>query len=518
MRIKTVRLTKFKRFDDLTIDLGDQPAKVVALVGPNGCGKSSVFDAFEQLLQNHVGVNTVMEPWFYSKSWFDVENPVQNFNKHEAIVAAAVGDTPFNQKSFYVRSAYRFTPRLQISAIQSKGDPITDSQRPGSSSALDQRLQNNYERLHGRLVASFYEGKKTGDVVRNELVGDINTRLGKVLDIRISNLGEVVSGKGQLYFEKGSSKDFPYENLSAGEKEVVDLIIDLEVKRHSFDDTVFCIDEPELHLNTAIQRKLLTQLADLIPDNCQLWVATHSIGFLRALQQDLAEESQVLDFSEKEYFQGEHVIRPMKPTRANWKRIFGTALEDLTGLLAPEKIIYCEGRPDPAPNGDEQGLDAIIYNQVFESTHPEALFISSGGGGEMIKHSALAMKVLGKAFSDVELFLLKDLDQNTPADRQAFLAAAPENRMLRRLEIENYLFDAELLSAYCQANGIPFDQKEYSTLVTNIVSQDLKAGQTIQRLRQMCGFLGNNTAFKLELAKYISPAMAVCTDLEGSIF
>ncbi|MGA3052199.1 MAG: AAA family ATPase [Chitinispirillaceae bacterium] len=47
MRIKKVILKEFKRFDDLTIDLGENPKKIVALVGPNGCGKSSIFDAFE---------------------------------------------------------------------------------------------------------------------------------------------------------------------------------------------------------------------------------------------------------------------------------------------------------------------------------------------------------------------------------------------------------------------------------------------------------------------------------------
>ncbi len=52
MRIKKIHLrNNFKRFKDLTIELGENPRKIIALVGGNGCGKSSVFDGM-MLLQN----------------------------------------------------------------------------------------------------------------------------------------------------------------------------------------------------------------------------------------------------------------------------------------------------------------------------------------------------------------------------------------------------------------------------------------------------------------------------------
>ncbi|MBL0643888.1 AAA family ATPase [Aeromonas veronii] len=45
MKIKKLQLKNgYKRFFDLTIDLGDKPKRIIALVGPNGCGKSSVLD------------------------------------------------------------------------------------------------------------------------------------------------------------------------------------------------------------------------------------------------------------------------------------------------------------------------------------------------------------------------------------------------------------------------------------------------------------------------------------------
>lgn len=51
MNVTRLRLENFKRFTDLTIDLSPFAGapKLVLLIGANGSGKSSVFDAFEYL-------------------------------------------------------------------------------------------------------------------------------------------------------------------------------------------------------------------------------------------------------------------------------------------------------------------------------------------------------------------------------------------------------------------------------------------------------------------------------------
>ena len=46
MKIKEIRINNFKRFTDLTITGIPETAKLVVLVGPNGCGKTSLFEAF----------------------------------------------------------------------------------------------------------------------------------------------------------------------------------------------------------------------------------------------------------------------------------------------------------------------------------------------------------------------------------------------------------------------------------------------------------------------------------------
>ena len=520
MKIKQMRLKSFKRFDDVTIDLGDRDVRIVALVGPNGCGKSSIFDAFEEKLKDVKGATGSEPAWFFNKLSFH-SDPIQRsevYNKHQAIQITFDNDKQsVTKKSFHIRSAYRFTSSLNVSTIQSQAPILDDPRRPYSSVAIDSRLQENYERLLGLVYDEFESGKKTGDQVRMELLKRINVLLEEVLEARVVSIGNVRTGKGQLYFDKADAKNFPYQNLSSGEKEVIDIVVDLVVRSDEFNDTIYCIDEPELHLNTAIQRKLLIAIEKLIPANCQLWIATHSIGFLRAMQDELADKCAVLDFSEKNYFQGTHTIKPIEPTRAHWQRIFSTALDDLVGLVAPKRIIYCEGRSDPTPIGDEQGLDATVYNEVFAKKYPSTLFISSGGKLEVKANASVALKILGKAFFGVELLLLNDRDTRTNEEREDWLST-PRNRMLNRREVENYIFDFDVLKAYCASRGRVLDRVRYDAIVTDVAMQDLKAGHTTATLKELCGDAAvSNAKFKLALAPHILGTRAF-DELEAAIF
>jgi ATPase subunit of ABC transporter with duplicated ATPase domains len=45
MRIEQIQLQRFRRFHDLTVEV-PKGTRLVMLAGPNGCGKSSLFDAF----------------------------------------------------------------------------------------------------------------------------------------------------------------------------------------------------------------------------------------------------------------------------------------------------------------------------------------------------------------------------------------------------------------------------------------------------------------------------------------
>ena len=522
MRVRTVKLVGFKRFDHLTIDLGPNPKKIVAMVGPNGCGKSSVFDAFERQLKNFRNRGEESQE-FYSKGLF-YDDSSQNEQYKNQNVEVTPDSGSLNRKSFYIRTSYRFTPKIEIGEIKHLPDILKLNDEPISTIALDQRLQTNYQRLLGASYTAFTKGDRTGDQVREELIGRINNILFNILDVQISDLGNPLEGRGQIYFKKGNTIDFPYANLSSGEKEVIDLIIDLVVKSKEYTGTIYCIDEPELHLSTAIQRKLLVEINKLIPDNCQLWVATHSIGFIRALQNELKDDCQILDFSEKDYFTGTKTIKPIVPNRQNWMRIFETALDDLTDLVSPRQIVYCEGRAEPGPNRVEKGLDAQIYENIFSDAFPDTVFVSSGGNTELDQRSDIAIDILGKVFKGIEIWVLKDRDMASgkpinESDRQEYLSNNPfHHRVLKRFELENYLFDKEILSKYCQSKGLMFSEVDYDNFVTDINNQNVK--DEINRIKNFCGIKTSINAdkFKLNLSKFITEGTEVYKELRKCIF
>ena len=523
MRVKTIRLTGFKRFDDLTIDLGTTPKKIVAMVGPNGCGKSSIFDAFAQELKRFRSHGEENEE-FYSKGLFYDDNP-ENEQYKQRTVTITPHSGRLDRKSFYIRTSYRFTPKIEIKQIQHLPDILSLNDEPISTIALDQRLQTNYQRLLGTSYTAFTKGDKTGDQVRGELIGRINNILFNILDVQISDLGNPLEGRGQIYFKKGNTINFPYANLSSGEKEVIDLVIDLVVKSKEYTETVHCIDEPELHLSTAIQRKLLVEINKLIPDNCQLWVATHSIGFIRALQNDLKEDSQILDFSKENYFTGTKIIEPIVPNRRNWMRIFETALDDLTDLIGPNRIIYCEGRAEPDSKGKKKGLDEKIYENIFSTAFPDTAFVSSGGQTELDQRRDITIRILGKEFKGMEIWVLKDRDMASgkPLDesgRQVYLDNNKFHyRVLKRWELENYLFDKEILSKYCEStDSLEFDEAAYDNLVTDINNDNVK--DEVSRIKSCCGITTNISVdmFKLNLSKCITKETKVYEELRKCIF
>ena len=76
MFISQLQLKNFKRFTAVTLDLSDAqtPPRLVLLIGANGSGKSSVFDAFEWLTKPSKDGSLSGEIAYYSKTSQSVDS------------------------------------------------------------------------------------------------------------------------------------------------------------------------------------------------------------------------------------------------------------------------------------------------------------------------------------------------------------------------------------------------------------------------------------------------------------
>jgi predicted ATPase len=513
MKIKKLELKNgYKRFHHLTIDLGNNPARIVALVGPNGSGKSSVLDGvlYHHNAHNRIGNKAVRGYEYhsmhgdpdYNQQFVTIDFAGETYAEARARLAAA--KKPMGT-IFSFRSCYRYNSTVKIKEAR----------------AIAAIAEN-----HAKYNRHLEESDSKPSEAKAKIIGELNASLRKCLDLEVHSLGNIEDGKGTLYFKKSDHpKEFEFNVLSAGEKEAVDILLDLYLRKDDYDDSVFLVDEPELHINTAIQRKLLVEMNRLIGPKCQLWVATHSIGFLRALQEDLRGECQVIYFREGTRFGAEPVtLTPIPPSQKIWREIFATALDDLAGLVSPKRIIYCEGRAEPGGGGRERGLDADVLNTIFAQTHPDTQFVSSGGNTELDQRMAITIGIISKVLPMLEIWLLKDRDissgsKTTEAERQQYLSNnAPSHRVLKRWEIENYLFDREVLEAYCTAQGLAFDGTAYAALVGNIVDDNLK--DETGKIKKICGINTSVNAeqFKRNLATAIRPEMSVYKELKECIF
>ena len=449
MKIQTIQMKNFRRFTDLTIKALPKTARLVMMIGPNGSGKSSVFDALLKVKNANGGLYHVPPDDYYVKfgtSQEEYRDPEIEFHTKTKLSQEEW------KKAVHIRSSYRNDLIDSGDRLLTQAQPLTSSSRFLRLSQNDQSVGSNYSRILNLLLertsATKRRGENVGDI-QDEIYGELITAIDELFkdpQLTLAGLGSPKDMK-IFQFDKGASHGFTYHNLSSGEKAALDLLLDVIVAKAEFDDTVFCVDEPEAHIHTKLQGPLLKQLYKLIPDNSQLWIATHSIGMVRKAQ-DLWRENPdsvvFLDFGdEKLDFDDEAIITPTSPNPNFWARTYEIALGDLAKLIAPKRIVLCESTE----------FDADCYNAIFGANYPDTRFVSIGNCEDVEKADENLIPVIQAVTGGAETLRLRDRDE---ADEQEIEDNAKEGvRTLSRRNIEGYLLDDEVLTKLCVDNNIP---------------------------------------------------------------
>ena len=466
MKIKEIKLKDFKRFTDLTIRNIPEKTKLVVLMGPNGCGKSSLLDAFREW-QFYNGFHTTNEVDYFHKKLDD-----KRF-ANELVTIKFYGekrnfsDDEYS-KLFYCRTAYRNSPRVEVYQLNKLSSPLEYFPNHFMIEN-DSTINDNYQRLLSTFLSRAFDNNYdnvTHKQSRDEIIGKIDKTLHHLFpDLRFTEIGSVTN-EANFYFSKGITEKYEYKKLSGGEKAVFDLILDIIVKLEYYNDTIFCIDEPETHIHTSLQADLLEEIYNLIPNHSQLWIATHSFGMMKKAQELFNKnpnEVAFLNFDGYD-FDDSVVIEPAPCDDIIWNKMIEFALGNYS-FIAPKAIIFCEGS---TKGNIRKDFDARCYSNIFRSKYPDVKFVSLGSCNDIEKNQD-AQRIVESIVPNAKFFKLIDRDDRSN-DEVADLEKEGITVLCKR-NIENYLLDDEVIEKLCNH----YNQSELIGKMLEIKKDSLKA-------------------------------------------
>ena len=446
MRIESITIEDYKRFTRVTVSGIPKTARLIMLAGPNGSGKSSFFDALARW-QRDRWEGTRSDDYhikWYAQTGRRPSGYQIGVTLHSPDLSSA--DERLLRKLLYFRSAYRNDPDYQSQTLKQVPDPLNAS-RVARMIDNDLAIGENYQRLASQIFEIFDASPQMTDEFIESIIRPIREPVRKLFpNLTLNSLANPLRD-GTFRFTKGASEGFHFKNLSGGEKAAFDLILDLAIAVRTYDDTLFCIDEPESHMNARLQAALLTVLYDLVPEQCQLMLATHSIGMMRSARDaEAAEPGSVvfLDFDGHD-FDKPVVIEPAVPDTAFWNSAYDVALADLASLVAPERVVICEGEPKNRTVGSNYSHDARCYESIFQAEFPETRFIPGGNSADVADDRRGLAYALGVLTRGTEVVRLIDRDAHSVEEASEFQRRGV--RVLARRNLESYLFDDEVLRA-----------------------------------------------------------------------
>jgi energy-coupling factor transporter ATP-binding protein EcfA2 len=480
MRIKELNLVNFKRFTDLQIKNIPAEAKLVLLIGANGSGKSSIFDAFDWFMKNESesqknrqkrsgranrsrqqedaidtqGDDFVLNNVYYAKNNSDTVSATIVFDEIGEQIKAIPQNFEEKEKLpkniFFGRPSMRIVPRLMNMQFDEKA-VLENTDGPENFIDFDTRFHSDVKKYTWDVNKALRDPLFAGDTeidlraIMQKFITPVNASLERIFgkdtttSIRIANYQEAgtnIAEPPRLVFSKGGSL-INYDLLSHGEKQIIIILLNFIVRSKYFQDTIYYIDEMDVHLNTTLQYELLKEITEnWIPKNCQLWTASHSLGFIEYAKD--TEHSAILDFDNLD-FDATQILEPLPKYQ---DEMFDIAVPraSLAKILGNRKIVLCENKNYELYS--LMGLDDFIFTDVQNSN-----------------------SVFLKIKRDKTLVGLRDRDFLTDNEIHQLTTKFINYKILRYYCFENYLYHPENVA---QINLDSFDKDMYENEITAI--------------------------------------------------
>ncbi|MEM6633248.1 MAG: AAA family ATPase [Bacteroidota bacterium] len=450
MKIREVHIKNFKRFTDLKITGLSEELKLVLLIGANGSGKSSIFDAFDWVTKFARGHNNLYTDrgnfeYYQNRLGYDTEVIIELFGLGKLSRKNDLFDVENEVgKKFLGRSSLRIVPRIKPSGIKFEDFQNKDLDAP--SSYIDQDIRFNFDvrqfinDINRSLREPVFKGQNA-DVLEifRAYISPFNEAMKRIFksseatSLKITQFEDGIGNDPpKLIFSKGKSI-INYDLLSHGEKQIIIILLNLIVRKDQLQNSIYFIDEMDAHLNTSLQYNLLKEITEnWIPDNTQLWTASHSLGFI-----DYARESNqaaIIDFDDHDFDDSRILVPEPKDNFEVYEIAVG---KDILGkLFKGMDLVFVENKDDEYYN------TLALENTLFiPEKNKKAVFhkVRTSDFGGIIDRDFL---------TDEEVL---DLQKNYPG-----------LVILKYYSIENYMYHPDNLEEYYSKNGLGnFDKESY---------------------------------------------------------
>lgn len=453
MRVSKVELTNFKRFTRLIIDKIPGDAKLVLLIGSNGSGKSSVFDAFDYLSKGEFkGLPFNQEETYaYYRKYKNTESVIEILFENGEMISKFDSHTHTTinvelARSFIGRSSIRIVPRINNTA--NLNAIVKDEDSPITFIDNDNRFINDVseyiKQINTAVREPIFQGRQADTLkIFRDFIEPLNSSLQNIFGneektaIKIAEfLDATPNTPAKLIFRKGDSK-INYDLLSHGEKQVVILLLNFIVRKQYYKDSIIFIDEMDCHLNTSLQERLLDEIVTKwIPDDSQLWTASHALGFISYANK--SKNAAIIDFNLLDF----DIEQELVPSEKENLDIFEIAVPkaSLFKILEGKKIVVCENK------NDEYYNLLSIPNTVF-------------GGVKDSRDVFLYVK------NDSNYYSLRDRDFISDTEIARIKLKFPHHNILRYYDFENYIYHPDNIT---EINPVGFNKETY---IAEIIKQ-----------------------------------------------
>lgn len=450
MRIKKLFVKNVRNIDKAELEnLGD----IVLIVGPNGCGKSSLFDAIKVFksaygaYSTYYGINLAQYPEFITlgqdSATIEIEIELANEEKdaiatEQSTLRGTVTVTrpmraqPGGEHVQLLRKL--FSAEARGAAKLGKVDHIPPDRKfnrgPVSGVSFDKAsIEKEWQRIVDDTSHKFDDLKL--DLWRMNYA-DMEATIKQTTPHphymeRISHTFRDLLGDIEFIGVSGGLNEPPrftirtprgehgIDVLSSGQAEV--LMIFAYLERRKFTNSVILFDGPELHLNAAIEKKIFGHFQRLAQQGNQFWVATHSPGIINSCDRETIYRLSG----------GSPNIATRVNTRDEQIKTLEALGATLSAQLISRRIVYVEGDSDKNILEEFQpGISHYVH------------FIPSGG----VKPTGQVIDLLNKAVKFENFRAIRDRGFLTDAQIEKLERESNNHCVVwRRYEIENYLID-----------------------------------------------------------------------------